>query len=67
MMDLMDGGRRRRRLPKRETLELVGFTALSVAAAALLLPMIGVKTVVDSLPFVKRAPGHDAEDNYLIT
>ncbi|TDT85919.1 hypothetical protein DFO47_101338 [Arthrobacter sp. AG258] len=66
MMDLMDGGRRRRRLPKRETLELVGFTALSVAAAAALLPVIGVKTVVSSLPFVKPAPGHDAEDSYLI-
>jgi len=67
MMDLMDGGRSRRRLPKRETLELVGFTALSVAAAAVLLPVIGVKTVVDSLPFVKPAPPHDAEDSYLIT
>jgi len=67
MMDLMDGGRRRRRLPKRETLEVVGFTALSVAAAAVLLPVIGVKTVMDSLPFVKPVPPHDAEDSYLIT
>ncbi|MDQ0800112.1 hypothetical protein [Arthrobacter sp. SLBN-112] len=66
MMDLMDGGHRRR-LPKRETLELVGFTALSVAAAAVLLPLIGVKTVVGSLPFVKPAPRRDAEDSYLIT
>ena len=66
MMDLMDGGRRRRRLPRRETLELVGFTALSVAAAAVLVPGIGVKTVVSSLPFVKPAPRHDAEDSYLI-
>ncbi|MFF1881345.1 hypothetical protein ACFVVC_07780 [Pseudarthrobacter sp. NPDC058196] len=62
MMDLMDGGRSRRRLPRRETLELVGFTALSVAAAAVLLPVIGVKTVVSSLPFVKPADRHNHED-----
>ena len=66
----MDGGRRRRRLPgglpRRETLELVGFTALSLAAAAVLLPAIGVKAVVGSLPFVKPMPRADAEDSYLI-
>lgn len=62
----MDGGRPRRRRPKRETLELVGYAALSVAAAAVLLPVIGVKTVVGSLPFVKPAPPPDAQDSYLI-
>ncbi|NUT69567.1 hypothetical protein HNO81_00045 [Pseudarthrobacter sp. C4D7] len=63
----MDGGRRRRRLPKRETLELVGFTALSVSAAAVLLPAIGIKAVVDALPFVKTpAASATPEDFYLI-
>ena len=67
MMELMDGGRRRRRLPKRETLEMVGFTALSVTAAAVLLPAIGVKAVVSSLPFAKRVVGPaEPEDSYLI-
>lgn len=64
----MDGGRRRRRPPKRETLEVIGFTALSVTAAAVLLPVIGVKAVVSALPFVKNATGHlaEPEDSYLI-
>lgn len=62
----MDGGRRRRRVPKRETLELVGFTALSVAAAAVLLPAIGLKAAVSALPFVKNASRPEPEDHYLI-
>ncbi|WP_246857276.1 hypothetical protein [Pseudarthrobacter sp. NIBRBAC000502770] len=67
MMELMDGGRRRRRLPKRETLELVGFTALSVTAAAVLLPAIGVKAVVSALPFARKPSGPaEPEDSYLI-
>ncbi|MDQ0145984.1 hypothetical protein [Pseudarthrobacter niigatensis] len=67
MMELLDGGRRRRRLPKRETLELVGFTALSVTAAAVLLPAIGIKAVVSALPFVKTpAASATPEDLYLI-
>ncbi|MBT2567128.1 hypothetical protein J7I84_11605 [Arthrobacter sp. ISL-85] len=63
----MDGGRRRRRSPKRETLELVGFTALSVTAAAVLLPAIGLKALAGALPFRKnlvRPP--EPEDSYLI-
>ena len=65
MMELMDGGRRRRRLPKRETLELVGFTALSVTAAAVLLPAIGLKAL--ALPFGKNpAARPEPEDSYLI-
>ena len=67
MMELMDGGRRRRRLPKRETLELVGFTALSVTAAAVLLPAIGLKALATALPFGKNpAARPEPEDSYLI-
>jgi hypothetical protein len=67
MMELMDGGRRPRRVPKRETLGLVGFTALSVAAAAVLLPAIGVKAVMSALPFVRNtARPSQHEDSYLI-
>lgn len=61
------GGRRPRRVPKRETLQLVGFTALSVAAAAVLLPAIGVKAVMSALPFVRNtARPSQHEDSYLI-
>lgn len=67
MMELMDGGRPRRRLPKRETLELVGFTALSLTAAAVLLPAIGIKAAVGALPLVKTpAALATPEDSYLI-
>lgn len=63
----MYGGRRPRRVPNRETLGLVGFTALSVAAAAVLLPAIGVKAVVSALPFVRNtARPSQNEDTYLI-
>ncbi|GGH91107.1 hypothetical protein GCM10007170_06480 [Arthrobacter liuii] len=63
----MDGAPRPRRLPKRETLEIIGFTALSVAAAAVLLPAIGVKAVVGALPFVRKHAGPiEPEDSYLI-
>lgn len=67
-MHLMDVGRRRRRQPKRETLEMAGLTALSVTGAAILLPVIGLKALAGTLPFVKNISGKQQEpvDSYLI-
>ncbi|TQJ38068.1 hypothetical protein FBY33_0055 [Arthrobacter sp. SLBN-112] len=67
MMELMDGGRRRRRLPKRETLALMGVTALSVTAAAVLLPAVGLKALAAALPLAKnRVHQPEPEGSYLI-
>ncbi|ADX74165.1 hypothetical protein Asphe3_30550 [Pseudarthrobacter phenanthrenivorans Sphe3] len=69
MINLMDGGRRRRRPSKREQLEMAGFTVLSVTGAVILLPVIGLKAVMSALPFVRTPAigdqqGHD--EHYLI-
>jgi len=46
---------------------LVGFTALSVTAAAVLLPAIGLKALATALPFGKNpAARPEPEDSYLI-
>ncbi|MDE8585913.1 hypothetical protein [Arthrobacter sp. NQ4] len=68
MMELFDGGRRGRRLPKRETLEVVAFTALSLTAAAALLPAIAVKAAVNALSFSKNTENANGErpSSYLI-
>ncbi|MDQ0731143.1 hypothetical protein [Arthrobacter sp. B1I2] len=66
MMELMDGGRRRRRLPKREPWSWWA-SALSVTAAAVLLPAIGLKALATALPLGKNpAARPDPDDSYLL-
>jgi hypothetical protein len=42
---------------KREPLEIAAITALSVGAAMVLLPAIGLKALVGKLPAVRNAAG----------
>ncbi|WP_228379536.1 hypothetical protein [Pseudarthrobacter enclensis] len=69
MMELMDRAHRRRRQPGREPLEIAAFTALSVGAAVVLLPAIGLKVIAGKLPLVRNAVGRspELEQHYLIT
>ena len=69
MMDLMDGGRRRRRHYKREPLEMAALTALSVGAAMVLLPAIGLKVLTGKLSPVRNVAGgaRGPEEHYLNT
>lgn len=60
-MILLDGGRGSSRPPKRQNLEVAGFTALSVAGALILLPVIGLKALAGALPFVKNADDRGPE------
>jgi hypothetical protein len=51
-----------------ENLEMAGLTALSVTGALILLPVIGLKALASTLPFVRNANGRQQEpDSYLIT
>lgn len=53
MMNLMDGGDRHGRLPKREIVELVGLAALNVAGALLLIPVVALNGLAGARPFSK--------------
>jgi hypothetical protein len=68
MLDLMHDSRGRRRNPQRHTVEEAGFTVLSVAAALVLLPVIGLKAVAGRLPLVKVSSVQrpEADEHYLI-
>ncbi|WP_426226184.1 hypothetical protein [Pseudarthrobacter sp. DSP2-3-2b1] len=66
MMNLTDGGGRPRRRPKREILEDVGLTTLSVTAALILLPAIGARVLVRSIFPVKADPRDADRTSYLI-
>lgn len=50
MMNLLDGGRRRR-TPEPKALELIGLGLLSVAGALILLPAVALNGLAGTRPF----------------
>lgn len=66
MMNLMHSGQRRARQPKREILQEVGLSALSITAALILLPAVGTKALVHAV-FTTKGKSADADrTHYLI-